>query len=143
MSIDSFVTAVVSSVSTVSVLGFLGFIFRSWIAEKLKASIAHEYNLKIIELQREREIRLRSEVVAELMAQWIKKDNELNYYELNRLSFQAFLWLPKGLAERLSASLAHHTGSDDLRTLVKELRTYLNGNDDGFSSSHVIVFKQP
>ncbi|MDR3175733.1 MAG: hypothetical protein LBU06_04295 [Desulfovibrio sp.] len=87
MNFDSFIAAVIGSVSVAGLLGVCGFIFRGWVVEKLKASINYEYNLKLIELQREREIRLRGEVVAELMAQWIRKDERLDYYTLQAPGF--------------------------------------------------------
>ncbi|MDU7781552.1 MAG: hypothetical protein E7J86_21240 [Aeromonas caviae] len=99
---QGFIIAIVTSLSTVSVLGAIAFILRSWLIERLKASIKHEYDLKVIEIERQKEIRLKGEIVADLLAQWIRKNGKLDYHELNRLSFQAFIWLPKGLAEELS-----------------------------------------
>lgn len=138
-----FAISIISSISTVGTLGFVGYIFRSWILERLKASIKHEYDLKMLEVESQREIRLKGEIVAELLAEWIKKNGKLDYHQLNRLSFQAYLWLPKELAEDLSNSLAHKQGSKDVRSLLKEIRTYLQGEDDGLASRHVIVFDEP
>jgi len=122
-----------------TILSLLHFVGKTW----FKAWADHKYNLKIIELQHRTEVRLRSEIVAELMALWIA--NPPDQYELNRLTFQAFLWLPKELAEKLSKILAHTEGKDSLRTLIKDIRTYLNNNeDDGFDPNKVIVFhKKP
>jgi len=141
--LEQFFIAIISSVSTISILGLVGYIFRSWITERLKASIKHEYDLKILEVQRQKEIRLKSEIVSELLAQWIRKNGKLDYHELNKLSFQAFIWLPKDIAEELSNSLAHKPGAQDLRALIKNIRTYLQGEDDGFKSKDVIVFDEP
>lgn len=141
--LTGFLYSLLGSISTVTLLGVVAYLSRTWIAERLKASIKHEYDLKMIEFEREREVRLKGEVVAELLAQWIKKNGTLNYYELNRLAFQAFVWLPKELAEQLSNSLAHKPGSDDLRVLIKKIRTYLQGSDDGFLAKDVIVFNEP
>ena len=137
------VISIISSVSTISILGFISYLLRSWIIERLKASIKYEYDLKLLELERQREIRLKSEIVSELLAQWIRKSDKLDYHELNRLSFQAFIWLPKNLAEKLSSSLSHQHGSQDLRNLIKEIRTYLQEEDDGFKAKDVIVFNEP
>lgn len=132
-----------SSILTVIIFGFVGYVFRSWIIVRLKASIKHEYDLEILEVQRQKEIRLKSEIVSELLAQWIRKNGKLDYHELNKLSFQAFIWLPKDIAEELSSSLAHKSGAQDLRVLIKKIRTYLQGSDDGFKSQDVIVFNEP
>ncbi len=140
---EQFLIAIISSISTVTILGFAGYIFRSWILVRLKASIKHEYDLKILEVQRQKEIRLKGEIVSELLAQWIRKNGTIDYYELNKLSFQAFIWLPKDIAEELSSSLAHKPGAQDLRVLIKNIRTYLQSEDDGFKSKDVIVFNEP
>lgn len=139
----TFLIGLLSSVSTVAILGFAAFIFRSWIVERLKASIKHEYDLKILELERQKEIRLKGEIVSELLAEWIRKNGSLDYHQLNKLSFQAFVWLPKELAEELSSSLSHKPGAQDLRVIVKNLRTYLQGQDDGLKAKDIIVFDEP
>lgn len=100
------VIAVFSSISTVAILSFIVFISRSWIIERLKASIKHEYDIKMLEIEAQKEIRLKGEIVAELLAEWIKTGHKLDYHQLNKLSFQAYIWLPKQLAEDLSNSLA-------------------------------------
>lgn len=143
INLEQFLIATISSVSTISILAIIGYIFREWFKTRLKASIKHEYDLKILEVQRQKEIRLKGEIVSELLAQWIRKDETIDYYELNKLSFQAFIWLPKEIAEELSNSLAHEPGAQDLRTLIKNIRTYLQGTDDKFKSKDVIVFNEP
>jgi hypothetical protein len=141
--VQTIIISIISSISTLAILGFAGFLFRSWIIERLKASIKHEYALKMLEVEHQREIRLKGEIVSELLAQWIRKNGKIDYYELNRLSFQAFIWLPKNLAEKLSNALSHQPGSEDLRSLIKEIRIYLQESDDGFKAKDVIVFNEP
>ena len=51
---EQFYIALSSSILTISILGFVGYIFRSWIIVRLKASIKHEYDLKILEVQRQK-----------------------------------------------------------------------------------------
>jgi hypothetical protein len=143
MYLMQFAIAALGSISTVAILGFIVFISRSWIIERLKASIKHEYDLKILEVEAQREMRLKGEIVAELLADWIRTGHKLDYHQLNKLSFQAYIWLPKQLAEDLSNSLAHVQGSKDVRSLLKEIRVYLQGEDDGLASRHVIVFEEP
>lgn len=138
-----FFISVISSISTAGVLGFIGYICRSWIIERLKVSIKHEYDVKMLEIENQREVRLKSEIVAELLAEWIKKNGTHDYKQLNRLSFQAYLWLPEKLAEDLSNLLSRNQGAKDIRVILKEIRTYLQGKDDELGSQHVIVFDEP
>lgn len=139
----NFISGLFGSLSTVALLSLVGYLCRNWLVERLKASIKFEYDRKLIAVEHERETRLKGEVVAELLAQWIRKGGNLDYYQLNRLSFQAFIWLPRELAEQLSNSLAHKPGAEDLRSLIKDLRTHLQGSDDGFKAKDVIVFNEP
>lgn len=141
--IGPFLISVISSISTVGVFLLVGYIFRSWIIERLKASIKHEYDLRMLEIESQREVRLKGEIVAELLAEWIKKNGTLDYHQLNRQSFQAYLWLPKELAEDLSNALTNKQGAKDVRSLLKKIRTYLQGEDDGLASRHAIVFDEP
>ncbi len=136
------VMSLLGSTLTVAIIGIIVYIFRSWIIERLKLSIRHGYDLKMLEIERQKEIRLKCEIVAELLAEWIREDDKVDYYQLNKLSFQAFVWLPKELAEELSNSLAHEAGSPDVRTLIKKIRTHLQGEDDGFEAKRVVIFKK-
>ncbi|MBU0908744.1 MAG: hypothetical protein KKA54_03535 [Proteobacteria bacterium] len=132
-----------SSFSTVSIIAVIGFLLRSWIATRLRWSIKHEYDKKMLEVESQKEIRLKGEIVADLLAEWIRKSGNLDYHQLNRLTFQAFLWLPKDLAEELSNSLTQATNSKDVRALLVDIRKYLHGKDDGFKPKDVIVFDEP
>ncbi|WP_052035788.1 hypothetical protein, partial [Vibrio proteolyticus] len=140
---ETFLASILGSVSTLTIFGIVGFLCKNWLLERLKASIKHEYDLKLAEVEHQREMRLKGEVVAELLAQWLRAEKELDYYQLNKLAFQAFVWLPEDLAKDLSESLAHKLGSDDVRALVKKVRSHLQGSVDGFEQSKVIVFQDP
>jgi len=125
------------------IMGVIFYIIRSWISERLRVSIKHDYNIKLLKIEEQQEMRLKGEIVAELLAEWIRKSGSLDYHQLNKLSFQAFVWLPKELAEELSKSLSLQPDSQDVRSLIKNIRTHLQGEDDGMESKHVIVFREP
>jgi len=89
------------------------------------------------------EKRLKSEMVAELLAQWIKKDYDVD--ELNRLTFKTFIWLPEELAKKLSNLLAHkevlYNGEEiNVRTLIYEVRKIIHGKKDGLDKNDIIIF---
>ena len=52
--LNSFIISVITSVSTISILGFVVYISRSWVLERLKASIKHEYDLKMLEVEKQK-----------------------------------------------------------------------------------------
>lgn len=138
-----FLLGVLGSVSTLTLLGIVAYLCKTWLITKLRGAIKFDYDLKMLEVESQKEIRLKGEIVAELLAEWIRNNGNLDYHQLNKLSFQAFLWLPKDLAKELSNSLDRKPGSLDVRQLIKNIRTYLQDEDDGFESRDVIVFNEP
>jgi hypothetical protein len=140
---ENFPIAILSSVSTVSAVAVLAFFFREWIATRLRWSVKHEYDKKMLEVESQKEMRIKGEVVAELLAEWIRKNGQIDYHQLNKLTFQAFLWLPKGLAEDLSNCLSNQTGAKDVRNILIDIRKHLHGSDDGLQSKDIIVFEEP
>jgi hypothetical protein len=128
-----------SAITTTVLVGILAFLSKTWIEKRIEFSIQHEYDKKLSKFENDLEVRLRAELVADLMAEWIKKD--IDYHRLNKLSFQAFLWLPPQLARDLSNTLNHKPGSDDLRSIIQKVRKHLLGESDNLEANQVIVFK--
>jgi len=128
------------SLTTTLLIAVLGFLSKTWIEKRIASSIQHEYDKKLSNFEHDREVRLRAELVADLMAEWLKDSDHVDYFRLNQLSFQAFLWLPPGLARDLSNTLAHKPGSDDIRAIVQKVRKHLLGEKDDLESQHVVVF---
>ncbi|HEX2530527.1 MAG TPA: hypothetical protein VHK70_03565 [Burkholderiaceae bacterium] len=137
-----FVSFALGAVTTTFLLGALAFLSKTWVEKRIEFSIQHEYNKKLSKFESDIEIRLRAELVADLMAEWIKDASQLDYHRLNQLSFQAFLWLPPQLARDLSNTLAHRPGSDDLRSIIQKVRKHLLGESDDLEAIQVIVFKK-
>ena len=133
-----FVSGAITTTSLVAVLAFLS---KTWIEKRIQFSIQHEYEKKLSKFKNDLEVRLRAELVADLMAEWIKDEKDLDYHLLNKLSFQAFLWLPQKLACDLSNTLAHKPGSDDLRSIMQKVRKHLLGESDNLEASQGIVFE--
>ncbi|EPY1013154.1 hypothetical protein ACW9OX_004246 [Vibrio vulnificus] len=77
---ENIVVALMSSISTVSVIAIVGYLLRTWIATRLRWSVKHEYDMKMLEVENQKEIRLKGEVVAELLAEWIRKNGNLDYH---------------------------------------------------------------
>ncbi|MPW29271.1 hypothetical protein F9L16_09695 [Agarivorans sp. B2Z047] len=44
---ESFVVAIISSISSVSLIALITFLCRNWLLERLKASVKHEYDLRL------------------------------------------------------------------------------------------------
>lgn len=130
------------TLTTACLFGILAFLSKTWIEKRIEFSIQHEYDKQLSKYEHGHEVKLRAELVADLMAEWIKDTDQLDYHRLNQLSFQAFLWLPPRLARDLSNTLAHKPGSDDLRAIVVKVRKHLLGEADDLESHQIIVFKK-
>jgi hypothetical protein len=137
-----FISFALGTITTTLLLGVLAFLSKTWIEKRIEFSIQHEYDKKLSQYEKDLEVRLKAELVADLMAEWIKDEANLDYHRLNQLSFQAFLWLPPQLARDLSATLNHKSGSDDLRSIIQKVRKHLLGSSDDLEAQHVIVFNK-
>ena len=76
-----------------------------------------------------------------MLYEWLSKD--VDYQKLNELTFKAFLWLPKELADDLSSTLSHKNDAPDVRDLLDKVRKHLLGKSDRLESYKIIVFNDP
>ena len=137
------VSYLLGTITSTALLGILAFLCKGWFEARITAAIQHEYDKKLLDLETTRDIRLKSEIIAELVSEWIgKKDEYCEHKELNRLSFQAFLWLPTELAEELSNTLSHQDSADNIRTILIKVRKHLLNKDDSLKAEDIIVFKK-
>lgn len=103
----------------------------------------HEYDQKMLKLEEQKEMRQKSENVAELMAEWLKPEENIDFHRLNSLSMQAFLWLPVGLAEEMGKVLIHKSEKKDaVRRLLKDIRTHLQEQEqeDALLHTHLVIW---
>jgi hypothetical protein len=137
-----FLSFALGTLTTTFLLGILALLSKTWIEKRIEFSIQHEYDKKLSKYEHDHEVRLRAELVADLMAEWIKDTDTLDYHRLNQLSFQASLWLPPQLARDLTNTLANKLGADDLRSILVKVRKHLLGEADDLESDQIIVFKK-
>jgi len=141
--------SVLTNVVTWLIIALTAFIGPKWISEKVVSSTRHEYNelletiklsnAKVLEKEKEsREIRLKSALIAELLAEWISQPDDMAH--LRKLTFEAFIWLPVPLAEDLSKILAHEKSAKDYKEFIIDVRKHLLGNADNLSSDSIVVF---
>lgn len=120
------------------------------VAARITSSVQHEYNelLESIKLSHQRqleseknlrEIRLKSALIAELIALWISQPDDRA--KLRQLTYEAFLWLPPELANELSDILAQKPGALDVRDYLIKVRKLLLGEADTLEAVKVIHFQ--
>lgn len=100
-------------------------------------SIKHNYNKQLEEFKQEQLIRYKSEVVAELIAEWLDRPEDNK--RLNQLTFQAFLWLPDDICDDLSEILTHKTKDKTFRNIIQKTRLYLL-KETNFDALKVVNF---
>lgn len=78
------------------------------------------------------------EIIAELLAEWISRPEELT--QLNKLTYQAFLWLPDDIAVELSRILSHHGKATSVPDIIVKVRKHLL-NDTVITANDIITFR--
>lgn len=125
------------------------FIVPRWASAVITYATKHKYD-EMIEsiklshakaLEREkndRELKLKSALIAELLAEWVSRPDDRT--NLRKLTYEAFLWLPAPLAEELSKILSHADNAQDPRVFLLDVRKLLLGADDSLLAKSVIHF---
>lgn len=111
-----------------------------WFKFKLQYSVKHEYDKNIEKYKNELESRKKAELIAELLSEWLSFPDTQT--KLNKLTFEAFLWLPDDIAKDLSNLLAHEEGGPEIREILLKIRKYLSNNNTDLKSKEIIIFTQ-
>ncbi len=131
-------TSLITALSPILTIPLMFFLLKNWIIKRLQYSIKYEYDSKLAKAEHNREVRLKAELVSELLSEWINKNEDKQ--RLNELTFKAFLWLPPEIASDLSKLLSHKPDSPDVRGIVDRVRKHLLGKDDTLESHQIIIF---
>ncbi len=107
---------------------------------RLQYSIKHEYDLNLEKFKNEIETKKRAELIAKLLSLWLTHPEKQQ--ELNRLTFEAFLWLPDEIAHDLSNLLAHSRNAPEMRSILLSVRKYLLDGKTDLDESDIIIFTQ-
>jgi hypothetical protein len=140
--VETVIASIVASTISFAIVAFLA---RTWIEARLKSSIEHEYKKQFELFQRQLDRQQKVELVAELLAEFIKiPAGEVVPREqrhlLNRLSFQSTLWLPPELAVQLSKRLQNHPDAKSAFELIL-LARHLLTDDASLKLEHVTFWR--
>ncbi|HLD13801.1 MAG TPA: hypothetical protein VJB18_03710 [Burkholderiales bacterium] len=119
---------------------------RTWVETRIKASIEHEYQKQFALFQLELERKQKVALVAELIAEFIKVPQgetlpREQRHALNKLSFQATLWLPRELAVELSKRLQNKPDAKSPFEIILLARKLLT--DDATLAPEHVTFWRP
>ena len=100
----------------------------------------HQYDKRIEQYKNELEVKKKAELIAQLLSEWIALPKKQQ--ALNRLTFEAFLWLPDDIARNLSSLLSHEDDAPDVRNILASVRKYLLNGKTDLHSEDIIIFPQ-
>lgn len=129
-----------TSALTIFIMGLIGFLLKNWFIRKIQYAVKFEYDLKIEELKHDNAKRSRAVLVADLLSEWLSLPEEQKM--LNKLTFEAFLWLPQPIASKLSLLFTIKPDSPDIREIIYDVRKYLLQNEDKLNAEEIIIFNQ-
>lgn len=113
-------------------LGVLIWLFKLSIKKIVESSVDHEYEKLSLEYKNQLEIRSRAQLIAELLAEWMSTPIDGGMTsdqrkQLNKLSFEASLWLPEEIARDLSKVLQLQSNAPNQFDILLRVREYLSG----------------
>ena len=134
-------TAILSSGVTTGLVAVLA---KSWFEARVKASIEHEYKKQFELFQRQLNQQQKVELVAELLGELLATPygevvTREQRTKLNKLSFQASLWLPSELAIEISKRLQNQRDAKSPFELILIARRLLIA-DSSIGVEHVTIW---
>ncbi|MEA3238836.1 MAG: hypothetical protein U9Q94_03525 [Candidatus Bipolaricaulota bacterium] len=134
--------AIISAGITSSMLAVaLAFLLKKWLAARIEKSIEYAYNVRLERIREDIAVKNRAALVADLLSEWLSRPKDST--RLNRLTFEAYLWLPSDIADDLSRRLANQPDAPDVRTLLGQVRKHLLGVGDSFDPQKINIFPPP
>ncbi len=139
--IEVVISAFLASGLTATIVGLLA---KAWLDARLKASIEHEYKKQFELYQRQLDQHQKVELVADLLGELLATPygetvTREQRTKLNKLSFQASLWLPGELAIELSKRLQNQPDAKSPFEIMLIARRLLIG-DTSIGVQHVTIW---
>lgn len=111
---------------------------KNWLLARLQSSIQHEYAIDLEKWKKAEQVRLKSETVAALLAEWISFPEDQR--ALNKLTFEAYLWLPADILPLLTKTLTSSPTAPNARKVLWQVRRHLL-EDDTLPEHEIVIFK--
>jgi hypothetical protein len=131
---EIFVAAIASS----AVASLFVFIYKESLKSLIQNAIKHEFDQKLEDYKSKEIKRQKAILIADLISEWVSFPE--NRKRLNQLTFEAFIWLPKETAMKLSKLLSIAADAPNVRDVVADVRELILGTDEKIDSKVIIVF---
>jgi len=159
---------ILSPTISVAIIALIGFLSRNylsgWIKDIYDRSLEdykfeinkaledykHDYSKVLEDYKNEAVIKQKAAIIAEFISEWIYagKKQFANYppsaefaKTLNRLSFEAFLWLPKESAIEVSRLLTNDSEAKNFKIVLEEIREHILGNKEKIDPAIIVAFE--
>jgi len=126
-----------SGLTSIILAGFI-FLFRQKIVSYIQYSTKLQFDKKLEDYKDEELKRQKATLIADLISEWISFPK--NTKRLNQLTLEAFIWLPKETANKLSQRFVNREDAPDVRELVSDVRVLILGKDQKINSNDIIIF---
>ncbi len=77
-------------------------------------------------------------MVASLFAEWI--DSPKEHKELNRLAWEATLWLPDNIAEEVNKRLINAPDAKDLKEIIVDVKGLIHGQKSTINPMNIVHY---
>jgi hypothetical protein len=128
----------VAFISSGIVAGIFILIFKESLKSLIQNAIKHEYDQKLEDYKAKEVKRQKAILIADLISEWVSLPTERK--RLNQLTFEAFIWLPKETAMKLSKMLSIAADGPNVRDVLAEVRELIMGSDEKIDPNLIIVF---
>lgn len=124
---------------------FWKFFFENYLKNLIQYRIKLE-NDKLLEDYKAEEIkRHKAAIVVNLLSEWLDNyhKKEPNLKLLNQLTFEAYLWLPKDIANKLTKRLINAEDAPHLKEIISDVRDLLLGIEQHIDPISIVDFYYP
>ena len=134
--IGNFVTGMGFACGTCLLLAVVAFIGKAWIKARIEKAIQFEYGTKLEEFRFDLVRRQQAAMIAELFAEWVGSPEPT--LRLQQLVWEAELWLPDHLAQKLNKTLCRREDAPHISDVLIDVRRLLH--DESHLSSDDITY---
>jgi hypothetical protein len=135
MSVGDFLLLGLSNAALIAITQFLA---TSWLKARFESSIRQVYDKRLEDFRFQFKQREQAALIAELLAEW--SSGHYDPKRLNRLIWEASLWLPAETVTELSKIVGNSPAARPMKQLLVEVRSHIKGKQDGVGATHIVHF---
>lgn len=117
------------------------FIIERVINYKIQYSIKLDKDKKLEDYKSDEIKRQKAVLISSFFAEWMKADGDIE--KLNQLLFEAYLWLPKEIALKLSQRVLHREEAPSMEEIICDTRVWILNEDQRIDPGSIVHFKYP